>query len=153
GEVGGGKVELSTSLGKEILYVRLLDSYLDVDVEVIPETERGVVLLRRSDVRAEVGCHLLRIGVEVFDVLGGSLIVLTADVERQIAALAAGVDEGLRQVDLVLVAYAVAFEDVCPAASADITVQSGADSQDLGEEGDALLPIGCLDGCTRTMRR
>jgi hypothetical protein len=66
----------------------------------------------------------LRIIINIFEVLGGALAVLAAKVERQVAALAAVIDQDLRRVDLVLVDEAVAFENVGPATGADVEVQS-----------------------------
>ena len=97
---------------------------MDVDVEVIPEAKRGVMVLRCLHVLGDTSSHLLRVGVDVLDVLGDALVVLGADVERQIAVLAAGINEILRGIDLVLIDVALALQDVGPAAAADGEVQS-----------------------------
>ena len=67
------------------------------------------------DVGKNVARLLPRLGIDPFQVLGRALVVLGADVERQVAALAAGIDQVLRIVDLALVDEAVALEDVSPA--------------------------------------
>src|SRR5262249_50151174 len=98
--------------------------HLDIGVEVIPEAERAVMVLRRLHVIENVGGRLLRAAVDLLDVLGDALVVLGADIEREVAALAAGVDEILRGIDLVLIDVALTLQEVGPAAAADGKVQS-----------------------------
>ena len=69
------------------------------------------MILRRLDVVVDGGGFVLWISINLFEVFGGSLVVLVADVERQVAVLAADVNKVLRGVDLALVDKAIALKD------------------------------------------
>ena len=90
--------------------VALLDRDLDVDIEVIPETDRVVVAVRGLDVVEDVVSARLDVRlVEFFQPAGGALAVFSTNVEREVAVLAAARDQPLAGVEIAFIDNPLAF--------------------------------------------
>ena len=103
-EVGDGDEEFRTDRREQISQVELFDSNLDIDIEIVPKADRDVVLV---GVVQEVIDPSLSLGfdvgvVESLNADGLARIILGADVERQIAGLAAVGDQLLTGAEVTL---------------------------------------------------
>jgi len=110
---------------EEGLQVDLLDPHLDVIFAIVPKAHRIVLVMNvMADVLDPASGELFRgLVVEFLDMLGGARLVVGADVDRQIAGLAASDEQPLDGREIGL-GRAMLLEDVTPSAGAHLEIEA-----------------------------
>src|SRR5262245_55169544 len=110
-------------------------------VAAVPKSNRIVPVMNfiADVVDPALGELLRRLVVELFNVLGGARLVLGADVDRQIAGLAAGDEQPFdgRKIGL---GRAVLLENVTPSTSAYLEIQASPGFSGSGDRDSRPAP-------------